>query len=299
MAEDSPFQEAPICTACWVKAQGNRVRFRAKAACHFCGRPTSAGILLHERIEPSAEKARARARASWADWDKEETEHELQPWPEGLEAQPTEPRPEWLAQVRHNLHTQDNRITAHPMFVVQQRVRVYGFDPAYTGQGIAWLYEGVEQSADSPELRIARDEYWQTNIVPDGWTTTAWKDRWEFVTACFTEQGCKDYLKADGHNLTDPRIYVASGHRNREWQLVREWLGRPWPGSVPVNPHVEFDDKAVGQVFEMLDQAEGEDDSAERAGAEPEPINPIVELDAKGAAKVLEMLDQEEGDDDD
>lgn len=45
-----------------------------------------------------------------------------------------------------------------------------------------------------------------------------------FVTCCFTAKGCEDYIAANGHNLKKPRIYVESGYRNREWEIMREFL---------------------------------------------------------------------------
>ncbi len=44
------------------------------------------------------------------------------------------------------------------------------------------------------------------------------------ATCCFTEQGCKDYLAANGHNLRLPFIYVKSGFRNAEYIGIRNWL---------------------------------------------------------------------------
>lgn len=46
----------------------------------------------------------------------------------------------------------------------------------------------------------------------------------KFVTACFTEIGCQRYIAANGHNLNKPRVYVASGYRNEEWEIMREHL---------------------------------------------------------------------------
>lgn len=37
-----------------------------------------------------------------------------------------------------------------------------------------------------------------------------------FVTACFTRKGAEAYIAANGHNLREPFIYVASLFRNRE-----------------------------------------------------------------------------------
>ncbi|GAG30941.1 unnamed protein product [marine sediment metagenome] len=57
-----------------------------------------------------------------------------------------------------------------------------------------------------------------------GWVKSYYLDTWEFVTACFTEQGCQDYIDANVYNLDEPRIYVASAYRNCEFIAVREML---------------------------------------------------------------------------
>lgn len=131
----------------------------------------------------------------------------------------------WRDELRRNLATQDNRCTAHPMFVVQQRRRIYGMDPDYAQpeDAVAWLHcDGDEESGD--EAAALEAAYQATGDVPEDYTRTAYLDIWVFVTACFTEQGCKDYLGLNGHNLTAPRIYVESAHRNEEWQRVRALL---------------------------------------------------------------------------
>jgi len=46
----------------------------------------------------------------------------------------------------------------------------------------------------------------------------------EEYAACFTEQGCRDYLARDGHNLRLPFIYAFGSFRNSEYQFVRKWL---------------------------------------------------------------------------
>ena len=126
-----------------------------------------------------------------------------------------------LAEIGHDIRTQDNRITALPVFVVQQKRRVYGMDPAYSDE-IVWVDSDGEAL---PEEVAALDaEYEETGDEPDGWTRTSYIDVWEFVTCCFTENGCNDYIEANRHNLKEPRVYAYSGHRNREWETVRDYL---------------------------------------------------------------------------
>lgn len=115
--------------------------------------------------------------------------------------------PPAIARIIESLHTQDNRITANPLFAVQQRRRIYGLDADYR-DGVVWVDdEGNETDADVADSR-----------------ELGYVDRWEFVTGCFTEQGCKDFIACNGHNLNEPRIYAYGSYRNAEWAALRDWL---------------------------------------------------------------------------
>lgn len=46
----------------------------------------------------------------------------------------------------------------------------------------------------------------------------------EYVTTCMTQEGAEAFIKQHAHNLTDPYVYVASGWKNEEWQLLRAFL---------------------------------------------------------------------------
>lgn len=120
-----------------------------------------------------------------------------------------------LIPIANELAAQDNLATANPIFTVQQRRRDYGYDPSWGGE-MVWLDEDGEEQPDGPA-----DEYQRVQ-----WHWVGFKDRMEFVTACLTRKGCEDYIKLNGHNLTDPRIFVEGGARNEEWRAVRAALAR-------------------------------------------------------------------------
>lgn len=136
---------------------------------------------------------------------------------------------ELMTEIGERLRTQDNRITQHPLFVVQQRRRIYGAEDQLGEDGHEW-YETAEWERipvdEAAELERKFDIFRE---VPDGYTRVAYADTWEFVTACFTEQGCKDFIAVNGHNLKDPRIYADSGWRNAEWIAIREYLMGLYP----------------------------------------------------------------------
>lgn len=131
-----------------------------------------------------------------------------------------------LAAIGRMIRDQDNRCTDAPLFIVQQKKRVYGFDSAFTdGDGVAWIDIANDfDEADREEHARLEAEWKDTRDEPEGWQRTVYHDDWVFVTACFTEQGCKDYIRRNGHNLREPRIYADGSYRNEEFRTVREIL---------------------------------------------------------------------------
>src|SRR3989304_1561511 len=127
-----------------------------------------------------------------------------------------------MHEISARLKTQDNAATQHPVFLVQQCARVYGFDHNYVDDR-AWLDdEGNEAVAED---FIAFEESWEkAGIEPDGWSRTAYFDRWDFVQLFFTREAAQRYGERNAHNLKIWRIYVDSAHRNHEVQAVREYL---------------------------------------------------------------------------
>jgi hypothetical protein len=129
--------------------------------------------------------------------------------------------PQKIAAIIELLHTQDNRITAHPLFAVQQKRIVYGLHEDYASE-LRWVDDDGECSQEDANLYDAKRE--NGDPLPGGVRRLGLIEQWEFVTGCMTEQGCKDFIACNGHNLKQPRIYAYSGYRNAEFIAVREWL---------------------------------------------------------------------------
>lgn len=60
--------------------------------------------------------------------------------------------------------------------------------------------------------------------------------QYEYVTACFTEEGAQAYLSVNGHNLRKPRIYADGSYRNAEYRDIRNWL-MSLPAQPPAHGH--------------------------------------------------------------
>lgn len=127
-----------------------------------------------------------------------------------------------LKSIGRRLRTQDNRATAEPIYLVEQRAREYGVDPAYTDTFI-WLGEAASEPVDEEEARKLEAAFRSGEQV-EGYRRVGYRERWDFVTVCLTEEAADAFIVANRHNLSDPRTYVASGWRNPEWKMVRAAL---------------------------------------------------------------------------
>ena len=108
------------------------------------------------------------------------------------------------------------------MFCVYQKREIVAHEDYYHDR-IAWIDEEGNEATESQSRRL---ELLHENFrdAPEKWRRVAVKEIDEFVTCCFTEKGCKDYLACNGHNLRLPFIYVKSGFRNAEYIGIRNWL---------------------------------------------------------------------------
>lgn len=105
------------------------------------------------------------------------------------------------------LRTQDNRITSNPMFCVQEKKREHGFDRRWC-ETTEFVFDGEVVPMGTP-----------------GAEEIGYRDRWVTVMVAFTEAGCEEYLRLNGHNhLGETRIYVESWNRCPEMIAIREYL---------------------------------------------------------------------------
>lgn len=134
--------------------------------------------------------------------------------------------PEDFRYRAERMRTQDNACTANPIFIVYEKERIYGMDPAYADENIVWIDSGNDYAeADEKKAKALERYYNYFGTEPRNWTRTAYIDCDKFSTVCFTRQGAEDYINAHKHNLKRPHIYVEHLHR-RNWEMnsVRSFL---------------------------------------------------------------------------
>jgi hypothetical protein len=147
-----------------------------------------------------------------------------------------------LDEVAKNLAAQDNLASADPIFYVQQRRRIYGFDVGYS-EGTCFMDEECnewpraeiddliakareEAEGDEDRVQALADDRDAEDLIlqENNLTAVGYRDLWENVQPFLTRVGAEHYKAINGHNLSHPRIYVDSAFRNAEWQAVRALL---------------------------------------------------------------------------
>lgn len=128
-----------------------------------------------------------------------------------------------LKDIGYLIKTQDNRITDSPIFIVERERTEWGYSHEYSDE-YKWLHPENDYDEADEEEAERLDELDSQCEDTEGWQKVYYKKYWEFVTACFTEKGCQDYLELNGHNLGKTRIFAAGSYRNNEWRTVRDHL---------------------------------------------------------------------------
>lgn len=129
-----------------------------------------------------------------------------------------------IVTILENLATQDSRATRDPIFVVERKLVIYGVDEDMADE-VVWVRSWAPYDQATPEKAAKLDKKWgHSSESPKKWRRTGVVTAWVFVTSCLTEQGCVDYLAANGPYLGETRVYVYSAYLNAEVIALREYL---------------------------------------------------------------------------
>lgn len=104
-----------------------------------------------------------------------------------------------LSAIGELIRTQDNRITDQPFFAVMTKREIVASED-HDCDRICWVENQSGDYIEATETQYRRLEaiYQAKYEVRDGWDRYAMKEIDVFVTGCFTEQGCKEYINKNG-----------------------------------------------------------------------------------------------------
>lgn len=125
--------------------------------------------------------------------------------------------------VKPSIATQDGQCTDQPFYVVFSKKEIVVDGDYHCGARVQWINHGSGDYEEADAKMAKRlDVLHENGREFKNWVRHEVVDIDVFETACFTEEGAKDYLRINGHNLRQPFIYVHSLHRNNEMISIRE-----------------------------------------------------------------------------
>ena len=154
----------------------------------------------------------------------------------------------FLKELKHELNTQDNRITANPRFYQIQHDRFVAsfdgdgnfFEAVCDGESLGiYTYddEGLEELKDV--LLADYDEEYSEDVEEinslklekldnDSLNLKCYGGDYEhvYVNAFLTERACKEHIEANRHHYQNPVDYLSYGFRNPELEKVLEILSK-------------------------------------------------------------------------
>jgi len=166
---------------------------------------------------------------------------------------PTDDQKKLIARVAQEMKTQNNRMTAEPVWLVEQMRRIYGMDADYTDNYVWSCKEDSEYSYEPDEIQAkiiedhwcgAAENQWHgctqeklwgsdpceicaegfpaSDVDPEeyGYEQIGYHEYYEYVCVHFTESAAQLYVDQNSHRLNKPRVFVHSQYRCWEWNAV-------------------------------------------------------------------------------
>jgi len=123
---------------------------------------------------------------------------------------------EKLKEIQNELKTQDNRSTADPIFLVQEKERVYGMDTEYAPE--TCYYDSENYCEISEEEYEALDGEGSVDYI-------GFFDQWRIIQPFFTEKAAQQYIDGNYYrHKGELRIYADSLYRNSEMKMIRDYI---------------------------------------------------------------------------
>ena len=125
----------------------------------------------------------------------------------------------FLKELINRIDNQDNRVTAQPLQFLFQIKRTMVVDGDYNYDEIHYYHPILERSYPSYEkcLTVLKENGYDEKEQEDIRKLYI-KHYWETSQAFLTEEGVKDHIRLNKHNLREYRDYVVHAFRNPEFK---------------------------------------------------------------------------------
>lgn len=130
-----------------------------------------------------------------------------------------------IKEIAEQLRTQDNLLTEHQLYVVYDKMTIFGVDFDHADRFV-WVDDEYDEPDDETLEDIAQIEGYENEVTLSGasYRRIGIRDERRFVTACLTMEAAKRFIQDNEHHLRKPFVYAESLSNNPEMIAVRKHL---------------------------------------------------------------------------
>ena len=136
--------------------------------------------------------------------------------------------PESLLEISQEMNTQNNRSTAHPLFVIQVDKKQYGAEGWCDEAERKEDYDHEDFCESCAQLAEDNDEAlpdYCENCAPEMFVWYKWEKAFDLQAGVFfTAKACDEHIRCNDYHYSNPRSYAISAWRNYEMQDTMKFL---------------------------------------------------------------------------
>lgn len=131
-----------------------------------------------------------------------------------------------LKEIQHELKTQDNRCTSDPIFLVEEKERIYGLDLKWDCESCCYDFENdCEISEEEYDKAREKEMDDPSGKYENPYERLGFMDKRKTVQFFFTERAAQDFIDRNKHrHKGELRIYADSLYRNSEMKMIRDYI---------------------------------------------------------------------------
>lgn len=133
---------------------------------------------------------------------------------------------DFINNLKHELLTQDGQCTADPVYLVEQKRRIYGLDGGYCDDYVWYNIENDCEADEDLAKRLDESEWdFKENEEFAGWQKVYYIDEWQYLQFFLTRKAADKFIENNKHRYRNPlRVMVDSAWRNEEILKLREFI---------------------------------------------------------------------------
>lgn len=161
-----------------------------------------------------------------------------------------------IIKLINDMDGQDNRGTASPYYYnIMDTERIYGIDGDYDHDGMIYVDKNDSEIFYTEEE--VQENEWEEEYVDEHFNMVHYKDMKVYKNAFLSEKSALEHVRLNHYHYNEPKVYAEYAFRNKDIELILEFLNKVKNGRPNEALKLQPIDKAI-PVISILDLKKGD-----------------------------------------